>query len=131
MKSNYLGLLGLAKRAGLLEAGDEAVRATLSAKKARVVLVASDASERTRSTFEFIAESVNVPIIPVEETREELGNALGRRPCATVCVCDVGLAASIVKKLSEHNEEARLALPAISARADKIAARRSRAKRKR
>ena len=131
MKSNYLGLLGLAKRAGLLEAGDEAVRAALSAKKARVVLVASDASERTRSTFEFIAESVNIPVIPVAETREELGDALGRRPCATVCVCDVGLAASIVKKLSEYNEEAKIVLPAISARAEKIAARRNRTKRKR
>ena len=130
MENSYLGLLGLAKRASFVEAGDEACRAALNAGKVRLILTASDASERTYGTFSFLTENVNVPHIKVSESREELGNALGRRPCATVAVCDIGLAAAIVKKLAAVNEEAADRLPEIEARAKKIAARKNKGKKK-
>lgn len=130
MESNYLGLLGLAKKANMLEIGDEAVRAAISAGRVRLVLIAQDASDRTREAFVFFSESAGLAHISVKETRADIGNALGRRPCAAVAVCDIGFAAAIVKKLSEHNEEARLCLPEIEARAKRISARRKKAKRK-
>ena len=130
MESSYLGLLGLAKRASFVEAGDEACRAAINAGKARLILTASDASERTYETFAFLAENANVPHIQVNESREELGNALGRRPCATVAVCDIGLTAAIVKKLAAINEDAARKLPEIEARAKKIAARKNKGKKK-
>lgn len=130
MQSNYLGLLGLARRASMLEVGDEAVRAAISAKRVRVVLIASDASERTRDTFAFIAESANIPHITVDETREELGNALGKRPCAAVGVCDIGMSAAIVNKLAASNAHAQAVQAALSERAEKIAARKNKGKRK-
>ena len=130
MQSNYLGLLGLARRAGMIEAGDEAVRAAISQKRARVVLIASDASERTRDTFVFIAETAGVAYIMVEETREQLGNALGKRPCASVAVCDIGMSAAIVNKLATGNVQAQAVRSELSARAEKIAARKNKGKRK-
>ncbi|MBR5542740.1 MAG: ribosomal L7Ae/L30e/S12e/Gadd45 family protein [Oscillospiraceae bacterium] len=130
MENSYLGLLGLARRAGLLSLGDESVRSAVSAKTAKVLFVASDASERTKETFEFIAESADVLYIVVSETREELGNALGKRPLSTVAVCDVGIAAAITKKLAATNEQAAECLPLLAKKAEKSAARRraSRAK---
>ena len=128
--SNYLGLLGLAKRASMVEAGDEACRAAMNMGKVRLVLTASDASERTYDTFAFLSENLNIPHIQVKETRAELGNALGRRPCATVVVCDIGFTAAIVKKLSEENDEAKAHLSEIEERAKKIAARRNKGKKK-
>ncbi|MBQ4316026.1 MAG: ribosomal L7Ae/L30e/S12e/Gadd45 family protein [Oscillospiraceae bacterium] len=132
MESNYLSLLGLAKRAGMLEAGDEAVRAAISAGKVRLVLCASDASDRTRETFSFITESSGVAFVSVPETKEELGNSLGRRPSATVAVCDVGFAAAIAKKLAEKLPEAKECAERLSERVQKITKRKKAAnKRKR
>ena len=130
MNNNYLAFLGLAKKAGALEVGDEAARAAISAGKVRLVLIASDSSERTRSAFEFFSESANVPCITVKDTRAELGNALGRRPCAVVAVCDIGFAAALVKKLSEGNAEAKACLERIEEKAKKISARKKATKRK-
>lgn len=130
MESNYLSLLGLVKRAGMLEAGDEAVRAAISAGKARLVLCASDASERTRETFTFITESSGVAFVSVRETKEELGNALGRRPSATVAVCDVGFAAALAKKLAEQLPEAKECAERLSERAQRTAKRKKSGKQK-
>jgi len=123
MSSSYLTLLGLAKRAGKLEVGDEASRAAISTATAKALLVAADASERTKSSFEFIADSAAIPLIPVSETREEIGNALGKRPCAVVAICDTGLSAAILKKLAEENEAAKIALPALEKKANRAASR--------
>ncbi len=130
MQNNYLGLLGIARRGGMVEIGDESVRAALLTKKGRLVLVASDASERSKNTFFGIAETASVFCIEVAETMAELGNALGKRPCAAVCVCDMGIAAALVKKLSEINPEAGALLPQIDAKAKKIAARKNKKKQK-
>ncbi len=130
MENNYLGLMGLAKRAGCLSAGDEAVRAAISAGKVRLVLCASDASERTKETFSFIAESANIAFVCVEETKEELGNALGRRPAATVAVCDIGFAAALAKKLADKIPSAVICAEELSTRAEKISKRRKNGKRK-
>ena len=129
MQNSYLGLLGLAKRAGKVESGDEAARSALTSKAARLVLIAGDASERTAETFRFIAESVNVPAVAVAETRADIGNALGKRPCAVVAVCDIGFAAALAKKLAEESDEANEILGEITRRAEKIQARKNKGKR--
>lgn len=130
MKSNYLALLGLAKKAGLVALGDEAVRAAVSASSAKLLLIAADASERTKETFEFVAENANVSYIEISKTREELGDALGKRPISVVAICDTGFAASMAKKLSEENEKARECLPELTRRAEKSAARRKKSRAK-
>ena len=123
MNNSYLGLLGLSRRAGKLEIGDEAVKGACSRSLAKLLLIASDASERTTATFESIAESSEIPCITVSETREEIGNALGKRPSAVVAICDTGFSAAIAKKLSESSESARLALPSLEKRAKRSASR--------
>ena len=129
MRSPYLSLLGLCRRAGKVEIGDEAVRSACSNGTAKVLLVASDASEKTCEAFEFIADNVNIPHIRVSETREELGNALGKRPCAVVAICDTGFSAAIINKLAPDNEQARAILPSLEKKAQRSENRRK-AKRK-
>lgn len=117
MSNSYISLLGLARRAGKVEVGDEAARSACSHGTAKILLIASDSSDRTREAFEFIAESASIPHISVAETREELGNALGKRPCAVVAICDTGFSAGIVKKLAAENEFAKAILPTIEKKA--------------
>lgn len=118
--SDYLGLLGIARKAGKTETGEEAVASVAELKKIRLVLTASDSAERTKRRAQSLAELSNAPCIEVAETRGELGNALGVRPCAVVGVSDMGIAAALVKKLSVYNEEAKKALQSVEEKAERF-----------
>ena len=79
----------------------------ISGGEAKLVIIANDASERTRENFEFFAEEAGVSVITVAQSAEELGNAIGKRPCAVIAICDVGFSAAIVKKLEGINDSAK------------------------
>ena len=119
MNDSYLNLLGLARRASLLESGDEAARGAVSKGAARLILLACDSSDRTRETFSFIAGSAELPCITLPSTREELGNAIGKRPTAVIALCDNGFSLAILKKLAEENEEAKALLPRFEKKAER------------
>ncbi len=131
MAGEYLNLLGLAKKANLLELGEEACAAASRLGRVRVVLTASDAAEGTRFRSESFSLQAGIPHIPVSETKEELGNALGKRPCAVIGVCDAGMAAAIVKKLSGANADAAIVAEDMEKKADRILKRRNKKKKKR
>jgi ribosomal protein L7Ae-like RNA K-turn-binding protein len=87
--------LGLARRAGGVVTGTEAVREALREGRARLVLSAQDASpsqlEKLRRTL------AGHPAPHVEwGTREELGAAVGRESLASVAVTHAALAASLL-----------------------------------
>ena len=99
MDNGLTGLLGIARKAGKLESGEEAVTAAAKAHKARALLLASDAGERTRRHAEALSQEGNCPLLPVPFTKGELGGALGRGSCAILALTDVGLASAAAKKL--------------------------------
>lgn len=103
MQHNILTLLGLVKRAGMLEIGEEPVDAAVRAKAARVLLLAEDAADNTTRRVRRFAETGNCLWLRVPFTKEELGRSLGRTSCAIVAVTDIGFAANIVGKLAEED----------------------------
>lgn len=105
MDNGLTGLLGIARKAGRVEAGEESAAAAAKGHKARVLLLASDAGERTRRHGEALGEEGNCPLLPVSLTKEELGGALGRGSCAILALTDIGLASAIVKKLESVDPE--------------------------
>ena len=120
-----LSLLGIAKKAGRVEIGEEPVGAAARAKKARVILVAADAGPSSqRRAFSF-AESGACLCLTVPADKDALGRALGRSSVAMCAVTEIGLAGAIVKKLSAMDAEK---YGAASAQLD-VKARRSMARR--
>ncbi len=100
-----LSMIGLAKKAGLVEIGEEPVGSAARAKHARVILVAGDAAASSvRRAYSF-AQSGNCLCLTIDATKDQLGSALGRTSVAMVAVTDIGFAESIVKKLSAMDEE--------------------------
>ena len=83
-----LSAIGLARKAGKLVFGADAVIDEIRSKKARLTLIASDASESTikRITDKSVFYGVKYEII--DYTRKELGSALGKPLCACAAVCD-------------------------------------------
>ena len=100
-----LHLLGLAKKAGRLEIGEEPVGALCRARHARLILLASDAAPNTRRRCAHFGEIGNVLWLEVPATKAELGFCLGRTSCAMLALSDAGFAASIVEKLSARDPE--------------------------
>ena len=96
-----LRLIGLAKRGGNLEAGEEPVGAAARARDARVILVAGDAAENTFRRVRHFADAGQCIWLSIPCTKDELGGCIGRTSCAMVAVTDLGLASAIVKKLAE------------------------------
>lgn len=100
-----LHLLGLAKKAGRLELGEEPVGALCRARQAKLVLLAADAAPNTRRRCAHFGQAGNVLWLELPFTKGELGLQLGRSSCAMLALTDAGFAAAITEKLSGMDPE--------------------------
>ncbi len=102
---HILSMIGLAKKAGLVEIGEEPVGAAARAKHARVILVAEDAgASSVRRAYSF-AQAGACLCLTIGAAKDELGRALGRTSCAMAAITDIGFAEAIVKKLAALDSE--------------------------
>ncbi len=119
-----LHMLGLARKAGKLEIGEEPVGAACRARHARLVLLASDAAPNTRRRCAHFGEAGGVLWLEIPFTKEELGFQLGRSSCAMAALTDAGFSASLVEKLAARDPERYgSASEQLRAKADRVLAR--------
>ena len=127
MDNGLIGLLGLAQKAGKLQTGEESVSTAAKGHKARLLLLSSDAGERTRRHAGQLSQEGNCPLLPVPLTRMELGGAVGRGECVLLAFTDVGLAAAAAKRLAQTDPEGcREVLERLEDKAEKTLRRRGR-----
>lgn len=103
--NSTLHLLGIARKAGKLELGEEPTGAAARARQAKLLVVAQDAAENTFRRVRHFAGAGNVIWISVPFTKAEIGAAVGRTSCAMLAVMDVGLASALVQKLAAADPE--------------------------
>ena len=96
-----LNYLGLARRGGLAELGEEPVGAVARAGKAYVILVAGDASDHTWRRAKSYAAGTDQQCVRLKCTKDEMGLAVGRTSLAIAAVTDVQLALALVTALGE------------------------------
>lgn len=97
---HILSMIGLAKKAGQVEIGEEPVGSAARARHARVILVARDAAPSTVRRAMSFGQAGACLCLEVPFDKDQLGWALGRTSCAMVAVTDIGFAEAIVKKLA-------------------------------
>ena len=102
--NNILSMLGLAKKAGRVEIGEEPVGAAARAHDARLILLASDAADNTLRRARHFAEAGACLLTQIPATKDELGSAVGRTSCAMLAVTDIGFADAVGKKLAALDE---------------------------
>ena len=104
MADKVLSLLGLARRAGKLEAGFDAAVSAARAKKARLLLAARDVSEKTVKNLKYEGDRAGIPTVSVNAGMEELGRACHVR-AGVLAVTDQGFAAALVQEMEREKEE--------------------------
>ena len=125
-----LTFLGLAARAGHLEIGDDACDASARAKKARVLLTASDVSENSLKKAIRYSENVSIPHLPLPFTKDEIGAIVGRGTPGMLAVTDIGMALAFARKLAvEYPGKYELQVSALETKAKRAAERRAEARR--
>jgi len=122
-----LNYLGLARRGGLAELGEEPVGAVARTGKAYVILVAGDASDHTWRRAKSYAAGTDQQCIRLGCTKDEMGQAVGRTSLAIAAVTDVQLALALVKALDQP-EQYKEALEVLTAKAEKAKKRQAEAK---
>ena len=104
--SKALNYLGIARMSGTIELGEENAKALVKAGKARLLLLAQDASDGLKKRAEGYVYGFRTPVVPLPFTKEELGGAVGRAQCAVAAVRDLGLAKSLADALAAEYGEA-------------------------
>ena len=122
-----LNYLALARKAGRIELGEEPVGAAARAQKARLVVVAEDATDHTwRRAQSFVSGSEQI-CLRVPYTKDLLGQAVGRTALALAAFTDPAMALAFVKALGQP-EKYGSALESLSKRTQRIQQRQKEAK---
>ena len=96
-----LNYMALARKGGRIELGEEPVGGAARAQKARLVIVASDASDHTwRRALSFVAGTSQIAL-RVPFTKDQLGFTIGRKELAIAAFTDPALALAFVKALGQ------------------------------
>ena len=99
--NRLLSLVGIARRAGRISWGRDAVEESLRKKKAHLVLVAADLSPKTTAGGRFSAERARVPLVAIRETIESVSQAIGKK-AGIVAVLDEGFAKKLAALAAEE-----------------------------
>ena len=96
--SGFLNMLGIAKRAALLSEGHDMSLQSVKNGRARLCLVASDASDRLFEEFKYSINEKgrNVPLVRLSYSMNEIGLSLGYR-VAVLTVNDAGIADRLIQ----------------------------------
>lgn len=103
MMDPILSMIGICRKAGRIEAGEEPVDAAVRARDARLLLLAADAADNTARRCAHFAEVGQCLWLRIPESKYELGRALGRGSCAVLAITDTGLALAVAQRLAEQD----------------------------
>ncbi|BBB93138.1 MAG TPA: ribosomal L7Ae/L30e/S12e/Gadd45 family protein [Methylomusa anaerophila] len=97
-EQKLMSILGLAQKAGKLASGEFAVQGAIKSGKARLLLIASDASESTKQTYRDQAAYYKIASYEAS-SKDHLGRCIGKARRAAIAIIDDGFAKSIVSLL--------------------------------
>ena len=100
-----LSYVALARKAGRIELGEEPVGNAAQAGKAKLILVASDASDHTWRRAQSFVSGTDQQCIRVDFTKDQLGQAIGRASLALAAFTDPAMALAFAKSLEQDHAE--------------------------
>lgn len=109
MINKTLSALGLIKRAGKLVLGFDGATECMreKSKEEKLAIISCDASEKTAKRFKDKAATYGVRIEELSFTGREIGEAVGKGPCACGVICGnnfINMLKQAIIKTAEENE---------------------------
>ncbi len=99
-RNRVYGMLSIAAKGGRVRSGELAAEEQIRAGRARLVLIAEDASDNTKDRFVSMCRGRGIEAFGYG-TKEELGRSIGKAERSVLAVTDEGLAGAIKKLLNE------------------------------
>lgn len=98
MINKVYGLLGISTKAGKLIAGTDLVIEEMARGNVKLVIIAEDASEKSKKNMKYYCEKYNVENI-VFGTIDNLSKAIGKHNKAIIGIKDINLASAIKNQI--------------------------------
>ena len=102
INKNILGLIGFAARARKIAFGADSVENSIKSGKVKLILVADDASVRTKEKFKKLSIEYSVPVI-IDGKIDELSKAIGKCNKAIIGIEETNLSKEIIALLFLNN----------------------------
>ena len=102
-RDKALSLIGLAMKAGRCKGGEMMTESEVKSGRARLVIIASDASDNTKKKFRDMCKFYRVPIY-VYGDKDTLGHAVGKEFRASLVILDEGFADGIQRELKDRED---------------------------
>ena len=97
-QNKAMALIGLAQKAGKVASGEFSSEKAVKEGKAKLVIVAEDASDNTKKKFNNMCTYYEVPYFLLGD-KIQLGNAIGKEFRASLAIVDENLAKAIKKQI--------------------------------
>lgn len=99
MREKALNLLGLMRKANAVQIGETDAGSAVRAGSAKLLILASDASDNAKSRAKGFIYGKSIPLITVPFLKEEISAHVGKSGCSMAAVCDLGFADALIKLL--------------------------------
>jgi len=97
LNDGLLSLLGLCRKAGKLALGHDACKSMAVGRKAKLLLVCEDVSQRQKEEMaSTAAREGNIPLLILHRDMQQVSAALGKR-AGIIAISDAGFAAHIIR----------------------------------
>lgn len=100
--NSILGMIGMMRKASQLSLGEDDCQDALSRGKVRLLLLPSDANEKTQRNAELMLNGHSAVKVVVPFSNSELASAAGLERCKMMAVTDLGFSHAFMKKLKEE-----------------------------
>lgn len=100
-KDRVLGMLGISAKAGKVVCGNDATIEDIERHKVKLVIVAEDASEKTKKNMKYVCEKNKVPILEFGNI-DEISRTIGKTNKAIIGIKSKSLSEAI-EKLIKNN----------------------------
>ena len=96
INNKLLGLLGICAKAGKVVSGADACLEEIKINKVKLLIIAEDASDKTKKNYVFYGDKYNIPV-SITSTIDDLSRAIGKKNKAIIGIRDINLSNEIQK----------------------------------
>lgn len=100
MREKTLNLLGLMRKANAIVVGETNTGGAVRAGKAKLLLLAADASDNARSRARGFTHGRDIVTVTLPFTKDEIAAHVGVSGCAMAAITDIGFANAFMKSLA-------------------------------